>query len=144
MLQHSTTSHIPCTAAWAASRLYSTLTPSWQTPGILFITWEKLPFTPWIMLMQQQQEYSNLIYCLWKISEKCYLTLKKHYLQPCIYQFHQIYSISTDTYAAMSWLQMNNSNYSSMYPYRIMHNNLKYMMSLIWVYLTETSQHTTA
>ena len=40
----------------------------------------KLPYMPWITLMQQQQEYSHLMYYPWKISEQCYFTLKRHYL----------------------------------------------------------------
>ena len=37
-------------------------------------------YIPWIMLMQQQQEYSHLMDYLWKMLEKCYYTLKRHYL----------------------------------------------------------------
>ena len=40
-----------------------------------------------------------------KISEQCYYTLKRHYLQPWTYQFHQMmHFTSTDTYAPTSWL----------------------------------------
>ena len=77
MLQHSTTSHIHCTADWATSRLYFTFTPFWQTSEICYTTWEKLPYIPWIMLMQQQQEYSHLMYYMWKISEKMLLYIEK-------------------------------------------------------------------
>ena len=91
----STTSHISYTAAWATSRLYSISPPSWQTSKILCPTWEKLPCTLWITLMQQQQEYSHHMYFLWQILEKCYYTLRTHFLPPCIYQFHQkMHSIS--------------------------------------------------
>ena len=69
--------------------------------------------------------------------------LRKQFLPPCTYQFHQkIHSISADTYSPMCWLQVNNSYYWLMYQFRIMHNNLKYMKYLIWLYLMETSQYT--
>ena len=35
-----------------------------QTSGILCTTWEKSPYTPWITLMQQQEEYSHHMYYL--------------------------------------------------------------------------------
>ena len=75
---------------------------------------------------------------------KCYYTVKKHYLQPCTYQFHQkMHFTSADTYAPTSWLQVNSSYYLLMYPYRITHNNLKYMKCLFWLYLREISLHAT-
>ena len=84
-----------------------------QTSETLCTTWEKSPYTPWITLMQQQQEYSHHMYCLWKISEKCYHILRNHFLPPCTYQFHQkMHSISADTYAPTSWLQMKHFYYS--------------------------------
>ena len=79
---------------------------------------------------------------LLKIWGKCYQTLRKCFLLPCTYQFHQkLHSISTDIYVPASWLLMNNSYYWSMYQYRIMHNKWKYMKYLIWIYLREISQH---
>ena len=39
----------------------------------------KSPYTPWIMLTQQQQAYSHHMYCLYQISKKCYFTLRKHF-----------------------------------------------------------------
>ena len=46
---------------------------------------------PWITLIQPQPDNSHLMYYLWKITEKHYHTLKKHYLQLCSYQFHQFH-----------------------------------------------------
>ena len=116
--------------------------PSWQISGIVYITWEKLPYTPWIILMQQLQVYFQHMCYLLKISGKCYHTLRKNFLLPCTYQVHlKMYSISTDIYIPMSWFQTNNSYYWLMYQYRILHNKWKYMKYLIWIYLTEITQH---
>ena len=48
------------------------------------------------------------------------------------WQFHQMtHFTSIDTYTPMFWLQINNSSYSLIYPYRMLHNNLKYVKSSI-------------
>ena len=94
---HCTISCTPYTAASATTKLYPMPDPSWQISGILYTTWEKLSYTPWIILMQQLQEYSHCICYPLKTWGKCYYTLRKHFLPPRTYQFHQkIHYISTD------------------------------------------------